>query len=126
MNNLWALLVLAFPWAMSAEPWETMWPWSNQTVLASQYLFVLVLGLNGFVLFVLVGILYERELRRALWPPWPRVCMWFRRSKSGAKADDRRPLVRSVSTDSDPTPNQSAQASKGFWQVRPPSRSLSC
>ena len=116
VNNLWALLVLAFPWAMSAEPWNAMWPGSRTAVLAAQYLFVVTLAFNGLVLFVLVGVLYERELRLALWPPWPRPSTWCKRSKSGA-ADDRRPLVRTASSNSDDSDPSSARSPKRFWRV---------
>ena len=82
LQNLWALLALAFPYTLRARPYDAMWPGSRTAVLTAQYLFVISLGFNGLVLFVLIGGLHERELRCAVCPPWPRPSTWFGRHKS--------------------------------------------
>ena len=93
-----------------------MWPGGR----AAQYMFVIALGFNGFVLFVLIGGLYEGELRRALLPPWPRPSTWYRRRKSirpvagAARAEGRE----AIELDELGTSRHSGHS--GFSAARPP------
>ena len=59
---LLGLPLLAFPWALSAMPWNYMWP----PMTVGQYLFATLMSTNGLQLFICVGMFSDTALRRKI------------------------------------------------------------